>query len=306
MIVTVTPNPAIDVTYRADGLGPGVSLRVDAPAVRAGGKGVNVARVVRQTGRPVLAVVTAGGTAGADLLRDLVASGIRHRAVTVAAETRRSLALVDGAVGDTTILNERGSHLTGAEVAALRAAVLDGLGAAACLVISGSLPPGMPENFPADLVGAARAAGVPVVVDAVGPALFAACAAGADLVKPNLDELTATTGATDPVAGGRALLDAGARRVVVTLGGDGMVALDGARPDEVVRARLPRALRGNPTGAGDAAVAAAAVSLAEATSTTTLLRRAVAWSAAAVLAPLAGELDPGYEGLERDVELTHH
>ncbi|GAA1737636.1 1-phosphofructokinase family hexose kinase [Isoptericola hypogeus] len=313
MILTVTPNPAIDVTYAVDGLAPGASLRVDAPAVRAGGKGVNVARVLTQVGTDALAVVTAGGETGRELAAELATSGLAHRVVPVAGATRRSVALVDRAAGDTTILNERGTELAAAELDALRAAVVELLGAegpgrVSCLVVSGSLPPGAPAGLDAGLVTAAHDAGVPAVVDAVGPPLLAACAVGVDLVKPNREELVATTGTADPVAGARALLEAGARRVVVTLGPDGMIVVDADRPGDVLRARLPRALRGNPTGAGDAAVAAAAVSLADRTpgqpDLAALLRRAVAWSAAAVLAPLAGELDPAYRALERDVVLT--
>lgn len=307
MILTVTPNPAIDVTYEVDGLAPGVSLRVETPAARAGGKGVNVARVLHQAGLATLAVVTAGGSSGADLVADLVTAGLPHRVVPASGPTRRTVAIVDRAAEDTTILNERGSSLTAPELTALREAVVDGLDAASCLVVSGSLPPGAPASLGADLVRAAHHAGVPAIVDVVGPPLLAACAAGADLVKPNREELVTTTGVDDPVAGARALLDAGARRVVVTLGADGMLALEAGRADDVTHARLPRALRGNPTGAGDAAVAAAAVSLAGRgpLDLPALLRRAVAWSAAAVLAPLAGELDPGYAQLERDVVLGH-
>lgn len=322
MIVTVTPNPAVDVTYVVPALTSGASLRVDAPGVRAGGKGVNVARVLRQDGHDALAVVTAGGTAGRDLVADLDASGLPCRAVPVGAETRRSVAIVDRAAGDTTILNEHGTALAPGELAALHAAVAASLDGATCLVASGSLPPGAPAAFYADLVRRAHEAGVPALVDAVGEPLLAACAAGADLVKPNRDELAATTGTSDPAAGAKALLDAGARRVVVTLGGEGMLAVRADRPDAVVRARLRDGvgpLRGNPTGAGDAAVAAAAVTLSAASEAPgpddtaddtagdaalrALLRRAVAWSAAAVLAPLAGELAPGYRELARDVVL---
>ncbi|WP_166849027.1 1-phosphofructokinase family hexose kinase [Isoptericola sp. BMS4] len=321
MIVTVTPNPAVDVTYVVPALTSGTSLRVDAPGIRAGGKGVNVARVLRQDGHDALAVVTAGGTAGRDLVADLDASGLPYRAVPVGAETRRSVAIVDRAAGDTTILNEHGTALAPGELAGLHAAVAASLDGATCLVASGSLPPGAPAAFYGDLVRRAHEAGVPALVDAVGEPLLAACAAGADLVKPNRDELAATTGTSDPAVGARALLDAGARHVVVTLGGEGMLAVRAERPDAVVRARLRDGagpLKGNPTGAGDAAVAAAAVTLSAASGAPgpddigdtagdaalrALLRRAVAWSAAAVLAPLAGELAPGYRELARDVVL---
>lgn len=303
MILTVTPNPALDVTYEVDALVPGASLRVDAPRARAGGKGVNVARVLRQAGAEATAILTAGGPVGQEVVDDLEASGLPHLAVAVSGGTRRSVAIVDRAAGDTTILNEHGHALDPVELAALFTTVRAALPRATCVVASGSLPPGAPDELYADVVRDARSVGTPAVIDATGTALLAACAAGADLVKPNREELVATTGVDDPVRGARRLLDAGARRVVVTLGAEGLLALDAADPDRVFRARLPRPLRGNPTGAGDAAVAAAALGLAEGLPFPELLRRAVAWSAAAVLAPQAGELTPGYAELLPDVVL---
>jgi fructose-1-phosphate kinase PfkB-like protein len=93
------------------------------------------------------------------------------------------------------------------------------------------------------------------------------------------------------------LLDAGAGLVLVSLGADGMLAVP--RAGDPLHARLDRPLRGNATGAGDAAVAAVATLLSSGVDDPALLlRRATAWSAAAVLAPLAGELHPIYPELE--------
>ena len=101
----------------------------------------------------------------------------------------------------------------------------------AVVVISGSLPPGLEPDTVAALVAELIAAGVAVVVDTSGPGLMAAARAGATVLKPNRDELAAVTGVTDPVAGARALLDAGARLVVVSLGAEGLLVLTGrARP----------------------------------------------------------------------------
>lgn len=303
MILTVTPNPAIDLTYRVAALEIGQTHRVSPPAVRAGGKGLNVARVIAQTGGAAFALTTAGGPAGLRLAEDLEASGIPSELVPVAAPTRSSVALVEDGTGLATILNESGSPLTAAEWTALRDAAERLAVPATAVTGSGSLPPEAPAEFYAELVQLARFHSVPSVIDATGTALLLAAEAGATAIKPNRRELAETVGSDDPVAGARTLLDAGAGLVLVSLGAEGMLAVaPGIAP---IAARLPEPLRGNPTGAGDAAVAAVASALANGeTDPSALLRRATAWSAAAVLAPLAGELDPEYASFEARLVTT--
>lgn len=296
MILTVTPNPAIDITYRVSALEVGETHRVEAPAARAGGKGLNVARVIAQTGGASFVLTTAGGASGLRLADDLEAGGLPSELVPVAAATRSSVAIVDERTGITTIFNETGSALSPAEWTALREAVERLVLPATAVVGSGSLPPGAPETFYADLVAVARRRGIPSVIDATGLPLLAAAEAGADVLKPNRRELADTVGVDDPVEGARTLLAAGAGLVLVSLGADGMLAVSG---DGVASARLPRPLSGNATGAGDAAVAAVVTALASGTTDpAALVRRATAWSAAAVVAPLAGELDPAYREYE--------
>lgn len=320
MIVTVTPNPAEDLTWHVDRLLPGETHRVPAGASRAGGKGINVARVLAAEGHEVLALATAGGSTGARLADDLTRSGLRHALVPIAGETRRSIAIVDEASGDTSILNEHGAALSPAEASELVAEATRLGRTASVVVISGSLPPGLDPDAIAALVAELIAAGVAVVVDTSGPGLLAAARAGATVLKPNRDELAAVTGESDPVAGAQVLLDAGARIVVVSLGADGLLVLDATGAGRGIRARLPQPLHGNATGAGDAAVAAIAAALAEhpelraaadaePTVDTTaariaLARRATAWSASAVLMPLAGALSPDHPALEAEVVVT--
>lgn len=297
MILTVTPNPALDLTYRVPALQPGETHRAAPPAVRAGGKGLNVARVVAQTGGAAFALTTAGGPSGLRLADDLEASRLPSELVPVQSPTRSSIAIVDEAAGETTVVNETGGPLTDDEWTALRDAASRLAVPAAGLVGSGSLPPDAPEDFYAELVAIAAGRGIPSVIDAVGPALVLAAEAGATVVKPNRRELAETTGNDDPVEGARALLDAGAGLVLVSLGAEGMLAVPVSGAPLHLRTAQP--LIGNATGAGDAAVAAVATLLASGTADPDLLlRRAVAWSAAAVLAPLAGELHPSYPELE--------
>jgi 1-phosphofructokinase family hexose kinase len=273
MIVTLTPNPALDLTYHLDVLPLGDVGRVAPAAARAGGKGLNVARVLHQQGVPVHAVTTAGGATGEALAADLP---FPHTLVPVAGETRRSIALIEP--DRATVLNETGVALSPAETVALLAAargVRSGV-----LVVSGSLPPGFPADALADL------GGDPLIVDTTGPALLTACRAGATFVKPNRAELAATTGTDDLLAGARTLLAEGADTVVVSDGERGLVAVTA---DRVLRAWPDRIVAGNPTGAGDAVVAALAAAVPDEDLATTL-ERAVRWSAGAVAHPQAGEL----------------
>jgi 1-phosphofructokinase family hexose kinase len=307
MILTVTPNPAIDLTYTVPALVLGDSQRVDAARSRAGGKGVNVARVAHQLGYSVLVVAPVGGHSGLEFTRELEASGLPHFLVPVSADTRRSVALVETDTGRTSVLNEWGPALRDIDWTTLTDAVRHRMGEATCLVGSGSLPPDADDDFYASLVGIGRAAGIPVLIDAAGAALVAAAGAGADVVKPNRSELADASGLSNPIDGASWLLDAGARLVLVSLGEDGMLAMS-ATDREPLFASLPAPLTGNPTGAGDAAVAAAAVCYSGgSTDKAVLLRMATAWSAAAVRSPVAGEVVGDLAELEAAVRLrTSH
>lgn len=311
MILTVTPNPALDLTWHLDSIRVAETHRADAAVARAGGKGLNVARVAHAQGAGARAITTVGGRTGEEFAAELQASGVPHRLVPVAGSTRRSIALVDESLGDTTVVNERGLNPTDAEWAILVGEVADGLPGAGVLVISGSLPPGAPDTLLPLLIGIGRDAGVPVIVDTSGPALLQAADAGASVLKPNAAELAEATGLDDPIEGARVLLDRGASLVLLSRGADGMLAIsaagsaDGAAESlHILHARLPESLAGNPTGAGDAAVAACAVLLdAGVDDPEQILRRATAWSAAAVLMPLAGEIHGSWPDLERAVEI---
>lgn len=310
MILTVTPRPALDLTWHVDALTPGAMHRAPTGASRAGGKGLNVARVLHDQGHDVLALTTVGGPIGAEFAVELEASGIPFRLIPVDAPTRRSVAIVDDTQGEATVVNELGAALTPAE-AAMLATTAARLGRSArAVAISGSLAPGFgPEQLGA-LVGELVGADIPVVVDTSGPGLLTAARAGAAALKPNHEELRDATGEADPVVGARRLLTLGARLVVVSLGDDGLLVVN--QTQVPLHARLPRTLHGNPTGAGDAAVAAIAAALATGPSLhadggdarrahVELARRATAWSAAAVLMPQAGELSPEHTALEAEV-----
>ncbi|PRB56976.1 1-phosphofructokinase family hexose kinase [Microbacterium sp. MYb45] len=303
MILTVTPNPALDLTWHIDRLVEGDTHRADAGVARAGGKGLNVARVAYSEGADALAVTTTGGRVGEEFAAELRASGVPHALVSVAAETRRSIAVVDETAGDTTVINERGINPTDSEWADLLAEVVERLPTARVLVVSGSVPPGAPESLVPMLIAVGKDAGIPVIADTSGSALLRAADAGADMLKPNAAELVDATGITDPVEGARSLIARGVGLVLLSLGADGMLAVTAS---DLVHARLDEPLAGNPTGAGDAGVAACAVLYAEGErDPEQILRRATAWSAAAVLAPLAGDISPRWRELEQQLRVSH-
>ena len=161
---------------------------------------------------------------------------------------------------------------------------------AGVVVLSGSLPRGLPADAYAQLVGVAHAHGARAVVDVDGAALRDAVTAAPEVVKPNRHELLSATGCTDIAAGVGVLRSAGARDVVVSDGAEGLLVFpQHGRP---LRAWLPDPLSGNPTGAGDALVAAAGRRPGGGRAVAARCQAAVAWSAAAVLQPVAGEVDP--------------
>ncbi|MGC5022029.1 1-phosphofructokinase family hexose kinase [Micromonospora sp. DT47] len=288
MILCVTLNAALDVTYVVDEVRWHAGNRVTSTAEHAGGKGTNVARVLHSLGEDVVLTGLAGGGTGDRIRRDVVAAGITEQLVAVAGESRRTLAVVDRAAGDATGFWEPGPRVHADEWETFLRRYRGMLPDAAAVVLSGSAPAGVPEDGYARLISAARDAGVLAVLDADGSALRLGVTAGPAVVKPNRAELSAATDHEDIWAGVRSLLAAGAGAVVVSAGADGLLA---STPDRRWVARPPEPLTGNPTGAGDACVAALVRGLVAGNGWPERLADAVALSAAAVLRPVAGEVD---------------
>ncbi|MFE2940150.1 1-phosphofructokinase family hexose kinase [Streptomyces sp. NPDC059255] len=316
MILTVTLNTALDITYRTPALVPHTTHRVSEVVERPGGKGVNVARVLAALGHEAVVTGFAGGRTG-DVLRELLSGTGRPAArsgrpraarpvdalLPIAGATRRTIAVVDASTGDTTQLNEPGPVVSAAEWTGFLSHYdrLLRTGAEA-VALCGSLPPGLHVGAYAELIRRARAAGVPALLDTSGEPLRRGVAARPDLVKPNADELARLTGSREPVHATHDARRRGAHAVVASLGPDGIIAIT---PDGAWRAAPPGPASGNPTGAGDSAVAGLLSGLVERLPWPARLSRAVALSAATVLAPAAGEFDARvYEELLPRVTVT--
>ncbi|MFD0433472.1 1-phosphofructokinase family hexose kinase [Streptomyces chartreusis] len=303
MILTVTLNTALDITYRVRALRPHASHRVSEVTERPGGKGLNVARVLAALGHEVTVTGFTGGATGRVVQERLTGvPGVVDALLPVSGSTRRTVAVVDERTGDTTQLNEPGPTVTPAEWSAFKEAYDDLLASASVVALCGSLPPGVPVGAYAGLVRSAKAAEVPVLLDTSGEALRRGVAARPDIIKPNADELAELTGSHDPL---RATQDArrrGARTVVASLGEAGLLAV---APEGRWQATPPTRLHGNPTGAGDAAVAGLLSGLVAKLPWPDRLTRATALSAATVASSTAGEFDRAtYEEFLNRVAVT--
>lgn len=294
MILTVTLNTALDITYRVRELHPYASHRVTSVTERPGGKGLNVARVLAALGHEVTVTGFTGGPTGRTVQDQLTAtSGVLDALVPVSGPTRRTIAVIDETAGETrptdaTQLNEPGQQITPAEWSAFQDVYEGLLSSVSVVALCGSLPPGVPVGAYAQLIRMARSADVPVLLDTSGEPLRRGVAARPDLVKPNAGELAELTGSHEPLQATQDARRRGARTVVASLGVEGLLAVT---PDGRWRATPPTRIRGNPTGAGDSAVAGLLSGLVDRLTWPERLTRAVALSAATVLTPVAGEFD---------------
>lgn len=252
-LLCVTLTPSLDRYSRLPSLRVGGINRPAEVEIRAGGKGFNVARAARGLGVPTRVVAVVGGPTGAAVKAH--AAGFTVSWVdSGGADTRQCLCLLDESTGALTEVYEPPRAVPATRWPDIHAAVAAALDGAGLVALSGRVPPGLPETALADLVRLATVRGVPVVVDADGPALVAALPHGPDLVKVNDDEAARAAGVAGGWAAAAALRARGARSVVVTAGPEGAryVAHDGRRLS-ITHPPVPDAL---PVGSGDAFLAA--------------------------------------------------
>ncbi|GLI95144.1 1-phosphofructokinase family hexose kinase [Methylocystis echinoides] len=186
-VVTLCMNPSIDLSTRVDRVKPIRKLRCEALKRDPGGGGINVARVVRRLGADVTAIYPVGGSTG-QLLRRLVAEeGVASLAFIGSEETRADFTVSEKETGDQFRFVLPGPQLSEQEWRQCFDAVISHMGP--LLVASGSLPPGVPEDFYGRVARAAKQAGTRFIVDSSRASLEAALTEGVYLIKPNLREL---------------------------------------------------------------------------------------------------------------------
>jgi tagatose 6-phosphate kinase len=194
VIVTVTLNAALDVSYETAKLSWDDTNQVDRVRQRAGGRGVAVARVLHTFGHEVIAAGLAGGAAGEMIKADLARSGIAAEFTMIGKESRRVLDVRDTASGRQLRLIEPGPYITTEELGRFAADYRRLLTGAAAIVLCGSLPTGMPAEVYGTLATYAAEAGVPAILDAGGAALRYGAARHPALVIPDPDPAPAPAG----------------------------------------------------------------------------------------------------------------
>lgn len=286
VIVTVTLNPAIDLTVEVEGLRPGTVHRARSVERNAGGKGVNVASCLADWGVPVVATGVLGRDNAATFESLFTVKGIADRFLRAPGDTRTNIKLADTATGDTTDINLSGLTVDGAMLRHLDGVLAGVVTNGTLVVLAGSLPAGVPAEAYARLCADIRGRGGRVVLDTSGAPLAASLGAPAAAlpyaVKPNRHELEAFTGT--PLPDGPAVLSAagalvarGIALVVVSLGSEGALFVSAER---AVRCRLPPVAALSTVGAGDAMVAGIVAALGADAPLERLARLSVAFAAA--------------------------
>lgn len=267
--VTITLNPAIDQTVRLDRLQPGHVHRARSSRDDAGGKGINVAACLADWGLRTTALGVLGDSNDGVFRSLFSVRGIADGCVRVPGQTRTNIKLVEEDSSETTDINLPGLSLGSAELDAVSRRLAPLLAPGLPVVLSGSLPTGVPADAWARLQAQAGAAGARVLLDTSGDALAAALGGihGAlpYAVKPNRHELETWAGMPLPDrsalrATGQRLVERGVALVVISMGTEGALFID--RSGALV-ARPPRLAQGSSVGAGDAMVAGLAAALLE-------------------------------------------
>ena len=230
-ILTVTPNPALDVSTSVDRVVAEHKMRCGPTRLDPGGGGVNVSRVVRNLGGRSLAVYAAGGPTGQAYRELLEREGIVGRVVRIGQYTRESFTVDETGSGEQFRFVLQGPHLSEPEWRLMLSAVADDLPVTGFVVPSGSLPPGVPVDFYAQIARVARENNVRTAVDTSGEALRAALDEGVFLIKPSKRELGELVGASlsdeeSLIDAARELVGLGRCEVVaLTLGGAGAIVV---------------------------------------------------------------------------------
>lgn len=194
-IVTLTINPSVDIFVSVDKVEPTAKMRCSSPKRDPGGGGINVARVAYRLGSDVSAIYPVGGALGKLLQRLVEREGIDSLVTPSHVETRENFTAYENDTGDQFRFVLPGSKLHRAEWEACLDKLVTLPSKPKFVVASGSVPPGVPDDFFARVVKIAKQLGARTVVDTSGASLTAALDEGVTLFKPNLNELSEMTGA---------------------------------------------------------------------------------------------------------------
>ena len=257
MIYTITLNPALDRTIEVDGLVPDDANRILQEARYAGGKGIDVSRVIAELGGESVALGFIGGYDGLELEGRLINDGVLCDFTRIGGETRTNIILVDRKKKTQIMLNAAGPKITPAEIGLFFEKIGSLPNDAEFVVVSGSVPPGVNNNIYAQIITTLKGMGIRVALDADGELLRHGYKTNPFLIKPNIHEFQRLTGirATeidDLREEARHIIEGGIEIVLISMGPKGLLGLT---RDEALWAIPPLVEVVSPVGAGDSAVA---------------------------------------------------
>jgi 1-phosphofructokinase family hexose kinase len=290
MILCITPNTAIDLTMRARPFAPGDVLRASASHAAAGGKGVNVARVLRRLGSDALCAGFIAGRSGAYLAQLAADEGLAATwtPLPLTGETRFCVILAYDGGGDESIVNGSGPAVNAASWASFRTDALAAAASCSAICVCGSLPPGSTPALFADFLTALVATGLPVWVDTHSEPLTVACAVPGINIKVNARELRMATGVDiAQIDAAQAFQrERGLARLVVTQGAHGATLLG---EDSPIHVTAPKIESVSAAGSGDSLLAGLLHGFERGTSERAALRQGVAAGAANALSIGGGQ-----------------
>ncbi len=262
MIITVTLNAAVDKTMAVPNFQPGRRHRTVDQTTMPGGKGVNIARVLKELGQPVIATGLAGGAAGLRIVEQLTEMSVLSDFVRIREESRTNTALIDPTTGQQTEVNERGPQVSEQEIELFADKLLYLCKGASLCVFAGSLPRGVDVDIYGRLIREVKRLGVTCVIDTDGDPLLRAVRSEPDVISPNVLEAEELVGHEfssdeDHLHAVEEMVELGAREAIMTVP-DGCVARvtpdDG--PPQLLRVRIPYLEEAVATiGSGDAFLA---------------------------------------------------
>lgn len=290
MILTVTLNTSIDKAYIVDSFEIGKVQRVKEVSATAGGKGLNVARVVRQLGEDVIATGFIGGFSGEFIKNKLDKDGIRNDFVEVDGETRTCINIIDESTGVQTEFLEPGPLLDTSYEEKFKEKYVSLLDMCDVVTISGSMPRGISDDFYAQLIALAKGKGKKVILDTSGKYLKEGIKARPTVIKPNKSESEELIGKNikdenDIVDFLKTFIYDGVEMVVITLGSEGgYIAIN----NNVYRYIPPKIEAKNAVGSGDAMAAGLAVAISRGYGDVKTIRLAAATSTANAMTRVTG------------------
>lgn len=263
MIITVTLNPAVDKTIEIDDFLVGKVNRVSTLRLDAGGKGINVSKVIQSLGGTSKAVAILAGRNGEYIKNYLDSIGVENDAVFIGGETRTNTKVVDKKNHTNTDINESGPPVSSETLEKLQAKFYDNQDENSVLVFSGSIPQNVDKDIYKKWIVKAKEKGIKTVLDADGELLRQGIQAGPYLIKPNIAELEGLFGQKinnieEAVKLSKKLFDYGIEIITISLGEDGAIFI---KKDSVIHAKGIKVKVESTVGAGDSMVAALALAI---------------------------------------------